>query len=271
MFSGDKRKKPAPWAFDKGLVDPKWNRFWSKIIYASPVWPSGNTIRDVVTGNSFTFTGTVPTQSVRELGQTLSFVDGTTSEQAITNFPQLGVVTALTVLCVWAPQITAGNNQNFMNVQQGTTFKGWRLQGQNQANNTIKFSISDGTLAVLAVSDRVDLLMDRSESFAVAFTSLNNSLHRLYIDGVQQGADDTTTMDFSAIDIDRLTFGRSQSAGGDLSAVFISDQGFSPAEIKQWSADPFGPFRMAERAIGFVPSVVSIPTIHLTMPPYIPA
>ncbi len=58
---------------------------------------------------------------------------------------------------------------------------------------------------------------------------------------------------------------------GRWQMVVIAEALWTDAEHAMLNEDPFGPFRMAKRVIGLASAVAAIPTIHLTMPPYIPA
>lgn len=249
-------QKPDEWAFNKGLVDPIWNWWWDIVIFACPFW----------------------TQGFRtEWG--MSEIDLVTSlylETALDGDPPVGYITtsqgvalrlnANDALSFSSPAETIPATQFDMTLEYiGAnpsvglrTGIGW---GQ-AANTTDRYSIGfDGNTDVAAFgritaasantnASSTETFLNPLEAVHMIGIERNSASAEIWVNGALVGTD--TTDKVSKAEFTRLGFGEfvdssPDDRGGERILMNAAlSRALTPVEIAMRSADPWGPFRMAD-------------------------
>lgn len=278
------QNKPPHWALEPGLVDPKWGWFFRDLKIFHPTWEGGGAPRDVIGQNHGILGSTAPVWQGERAGLTLKYDDTVDQENnwyTVADAPDLTHPAGNWTLA-WYMRVPDNT---------GAAFQYWHSWGGFAANPSVNVYIEEasgsnpGALHSVLVSGGLTLRA-QSVNTVAPFTdyklvvlrkfAVNES--RFYVDGVDVHSSYTSQSNLAEIDLSSaLNIGRRSDAetaryfGGEISWWAKWDRDIGEAAILQLDRDPFGPMHIDQRAIWLPPAAVAVPTIHLTMPPYIPA
>ncbi len=269
FWTEDKNKKPDRWGFDKGLTDPKWEWFWRDSFLSFPLWEGHDRPFSLVNNPILTINNT-PVWRRRSRGMVLRS-NSSLDAWVVPHFPEMDV-TELTIAVVaeWALDSTT---LNVTLLNYGTTTAGsWTIFRFNTSSDgvTIQVRVDSGTSRLIEGPT-----LTQGREYKIVLTYKDPNL-RIYVDGVLRGTESTG----GTLDTDRgdLWLGSHVSAANThwnepVSLYHFSGRAWSPAEIVEWSRDPFGPFHMVNDTETLIEGTgaVAAGVLNLVMAPYSPA
>ncbi len=271
-------QKPPKWGFQAGLVAPEWEWFHDdSFLSGGPLWEGAGNPYDYG-DRSFTtlisdaeWKGDIPGPSI-ELnddshtgGDTIELtnfdatkLDGLTTFTYAVHFTFIGTAAAAedTLGLMWSSlQGTTDNNAKRILV---------RYDSQNNQLDFFTFTTSDNGLTTSAN------LEDGKPHTVVFRYDSPNTEKSIWLDGINIGSNSNSGALQSAghSKVSEVFGGHLVTIGVNTDSPRIRGYGWAlhnkvwtDQQIRQWSCDPFGPFRMADEVGLFVPAAVAATTM----------
>ena len=257
----DKKRKPSLWQLNPSLVVPEWQWAWDKLRIAYVINESGGmTLHDVIHRNDAQFVND-PAWTMGTLGREVAFDGGNDyvlQDEVIGSLDDFTIVIAfstVTVLTGWTFRVVNDGSFEIVGLQLNTDENGisntdslfWQLRDSaGLAQRNVSYNDAtwrDGAMHIHA------LVRKGSDS-------------KMYLDGVEKTLFvGTNTLTTASIVLDEYKMPiAADNLRGTVGSWAVIDVAFwglwgralNGAEIAALARDPFGPFHMARRRIGFV-------------------
>lgn len=243
-------QKPEEWGFEAGLVAPEWDWVWEDPALLCPFWAGGGTARDLSPNR---FVGTLENGAVWDnqaelgvfcadvAGRRVSF--GTQAALAITTYTHFAVFRVRDL-----SEPSSISTTRWLNLSQD----GYNL-----------IILTDGSIEaakhnIAAIQQTAAGVVTVNTVHAMATTyDETDGVHRFVVDGVDLG----TATNAQALTHGEFALGSFRGNDSinsddiDIIAYGIWPTRKSVSQLRQLTADPFGPFRMRVPMAFFVPAV----------------
>ncbi len=242
--------KPSMWAFIPALVDPKWNRFHERLTSAVLFWDNIIEPYELVSGLKTTQIGS-QTVTHGTIGQDVLFATGSNQNIAIVSeaiaFPR---TTHGTILYIRRKTDTTDRISSHF----GVTFSGTsRIQTHNPFQDGVTYwdwgSTGDNgrISATVPIDTDIEYWVFVAGPAGLAF----------YKDGILHASNSVA----AHRDAQSGSFyvNRGQSTVGDNQECYLIatfDDAWTANQVRDWSVDPWGPFRMIDE-VGVVVAVLA--------------
>ena len=257
LFLPDKRKKPARWAFTRGLVAPEWAWFWRDVNHALIFQErAGSKVYDFGGRVSFDIKNSAPWARTR-LGAGVEFQEGGAGTQQVVQYDS-PIYTNRAKLTVFF--VASDTSSSVANAAR-------RVISARTASN-IDFAIWwDNTLNrfTLNIDDKNTPLTptggftfenndNKPHTVSITWDNTINNV-RLMINGVLHSSTSLIGSPTGGKGATQLGWGNlptntsaDRNFGGTIVAGYLIDRYVPDDEIRLLHADPFGPFRMRDEA-----------------------
>ena len=271
--------KPPMWAVTPGMVDPEWGWFWQRLVFGVILWEGQGNPRiygSSITADTF-FTMTVDSGSGEYVGGTR----GLTMDFPVTSAGTIAITNKTLVLGLDDPDRvtyfasvlipTGSGRKDILGSNDVSGVPAWELDITNTRMNIIipgvfVYQSSDG---VYTAGAHATMGYSRNGS--------GSGNHTGYVNGALVGIATDATNSYLDSAAERLLGQRVNGTQafdtGQIDCVYILDGDIGASCHLKLAIDPSGPFRMAEeaRVVYDLVAAAAVPTIPLTMAPYIPA
>ncbi len=249
FWEADKRTKPDPWSFEKGLVDPKWDWFHKHAIFTVPMLANEGTgqdaFREEITGLRTQSMQATAKYNRRGWGYTMA-VNQRCDWAASSSWAIVGDI-EFTMFVALNKTGTQGAAPAFLahRTAADATAGYWIISG-TASPGVVKFEWHNGTSVVNVTFSGATFPADGEVQLAL--TRKLGGVYDLYINGFFA---DTQTLigDLSAGDKEihigqQLTSGERAVLGDYYCCYILKGVAANQVQITALVADPFGPFRM---------------------------
>ncbi len=254
--------KPAQWALTPALVDPKWEWFWRKAVFAAPLWEGGGNVQDQTPNRV-----SLPPSVTPATWETSSRGRGIRSNA---NSESFQITTPDYLKIGWPASIFCGITRLGSNSTNAALFG--LLYSNNGANpftsimmghaasSEVRGEINSGGSFRNMFSDdpALDCPTGETHDYAMVFKSGDSSAYR---DGILAATDGVGLSDPTYASTSLVTFGdgvnASRTPNCDFHYGYILDGECTAGQVKQIADDPHGPFRMLDEVgVVIVPAAV---------------
>ncbi len=252
------QRKPARWAFTRGLVAPGWGWFWESCLLCFPLWGKQGDPIDLVSKQlkaRAADTGAGPVWATTPFGPALDYIRANRDfiDIPLTLDNYSGATSTLQILCSYDSYDSGGSV--LFGTNSGTS-KFWQIQADDVAfvGGGTNFAISP---AVTFTDGIVRHLTFRE----------GGGTKELFVNGVQHGTrTQTTSMSTGAKNfaLGKWLGGNQWDHDGKIISASFHSIAFTDAQIRQLACDPFGPFRMFDD----IPAWLAVAAATTSFPPW---